>query len=156
VQLTNLKVGGTISGTNIVAAGNIGAINVGSITNSGIYAGVTSTIIQNGGLPASASDFSATGAVIKSIQLAKTGTFTASTIAAGIIGSLQLRKVATTSGGTSEGVAAGAMTSFSALLDTGTNLVLGKAQLKNAATLSAYFSAKGITGFNNFEIDLLV
>jgi peptidyl-prolyl cis-trans isomerase A (cyclophilin A) len=152
VQLSRLKVAGTITNSEIVAAGNIGSITATSLSDVNIYAGVGSDIVQNNALPASTADYSA-NATIHSVQLGKTGTFSNSRIAAGSLGSMQLGTITTSNGGTPDGIAAVVIQSVSAVLDsTATKLALSKAQLKSAAALAAYLAAKGITGLNDFGI----
>jgi hypothetical protein len=152
VQLSRIKVAGTITNSEIVAAGNIGSITAAGLSHTSIYAGLGSEVIQNSTLPAATTDFSA-NATIHSVQLGKTGTFSDSEIAAGTLGSMQLGTITTSNGGTPHGIAAVVIQSVSAVLDSSaTKLVLGKKQLKDAATLAAYLAAQGITGLNDFQI----
>jgi cyclophilin family peptidyl-prolyl cis-trans isomerase len=156
VQFKQLSVGGGISNSMIIASGNIGSITAASLTSSQINAGLDSTDISNDQLPTAASDLTA-GATISSIRLGSANpAFTDSKISAAVIGSLKLGIVNTSNGGSAEGIAAPAakISSIVATLSSGGSLVLGKAQLKDAATLTTYLNSKNIT-LADFQIDLL-
>ncbi len=156
VQFKQLSVGGGITNSIIVASGNIGSVTAASITSSQINAGLDSTDISNNQLPTAASDLTA-GATISSVRLGSANpAFTDSKISADVIGSLRLGIVNNNNGGSAEGVAAPAakISSIVATLSSGGSLNLGKTQLKDAATLTAYLKSKNIT-LADFQIDLL-
>jgi hypothetical protein len=154
-QFKQLTVGGAISSSKIVAAGNVGTISAASMSSSQIDVGLDSTDVDNDTLPTAASDLT-TGATLASVKLGSANpAFADSQISADIIGSLRLGIIATNNSGSPEGVApAASMSSIVASLDTGGSLILGKAQLKSAAILSAYLTAKKIT-LGDFQVDLL-
>jgi hypothetical protein len=153
-QLKQLSVGGAISSSKIVAAGNVGSISAASMSSSQIDVGLDSTDVANDTLPTAASDMTA-GATLASVKLGTASpAFADSQISADIIGSLRLGIINTNNSGSPEGVAAASMSSIVASLSSGGSLILGKAQLKSAAILSAYLTAKKIT-LGDFQIDLL-
>jgi cyclophilin family peptidyl-prolyl cis-trans isomerase len=152
-QIGSIHFGGAVSNTVIFASGNIGAITAPSFTNSRMYAGVELTVAQNGELAASTSDLSA-DATITSLSLGnKANSFANSLISADIIGSLHLGDINTSNSGTPEGVSAHSIGSISGALVPGGKLAAGKAQLKSAAALSAYETAKKLS-LGDFEINL--
>ena len=124
------------------------------MSSSQIDVGLDSTDVDNDTLPTAASDLT-TGATLASVKLGSANpAFADSQISADIIGSLRLGIINTNNSGSPEGVAAASMSSIVASLSSGGSLILGKAQLKSAAILSAYLTAKKIT-LGDFQVDLL-
>jgi cyclophilin family peptidyl-prolyl cis-trans isomerase len=154
LEIGRLSIGGDLGTTTITSVGNIGAITAASVTGSHIYAGVSSTISQGLGLPASTSDFAA-NARIASVTLGKATTaFSSSFITAENLGPLHLGNVASSNGGVPFGIAAHKITAATATLVPGGTINAGAAQLKSATTLSAYETAKKIT-LGDFKLELL-
>jgi hypothetical protein len=101
-------------------------------------------------LAASASDLSAQ----VRIGSVHTAAFSNSLISAETIGNLHLGSVTTANNGTAFGVSAHKISTANAnLVPNGGNLAAGLAQLKTAATLSAYETAKKLT-LGDFTIKL--
>ncbi|HEY1684693.1 MAG TPA: SdrD B-like domain-containing protein [Tepidisphaeraceae bacterium] len=88
--ITRLNVRGAIQNSNIRAAVSIGPVTAASLSNSTIFAGISSSTT---GLPTSDAAFTA-GSFIKSVKLrGKSATFSNSDVAAAIVGPLQLGNV---------------------------------------------------------------
>ncbi len=156
-QIHKLNVAGVIDHTTINATGNIGIITGAALTNSRLYAGVTSTITTGGTLPTASANFSS-AAVIKDVRLGTTKpTFSNSFIAAQTITSLRLGSIKTTNTGIHFGVAGVTLDKITGTLDTGPRLALNQGNLITAATLSSFFSQKKITTakLNDFQINIL-
>jgi RHS repeat-associated protein len=103
-----LAVTGTVSNSTISAGGNVGAVTVGGMNGSTLYAGITSGTT---GLP-TAGDINAAASILSFTSKGKTP-FAASDIAAETIGALTLENVTTANGGTPFGVATHTLKSFS-------------------------------------------
>ncbi|HEY1685428.1 MAG TPA: RHS repeat-associated core domain-containing protein [Tepidisphaeraceae bacterium] len=107
-DLNSLSVGGTVSNSQIRAAGNIGKASVGAMTSSVFFAGVNSSVTA---LPTSASDFSSTASIASFVDKGA-APFSSSEIAAETVGVVQLHDVTTNNNGTPFGVAAHSLKSF--------------------------------------------
>jgi hypothetical protein len=83
----------------------------------------------------------------------RTGSFSNSLISADILGPLHLGTVTTANSSVTFGVSAQKMESISAKLSTGGTIAAGAAELKTAAKLSAYETAKKLS-LGDFTIDL--
>jgi cyclophilin family peptidyl-prolyl cis-trans isomerase len=153
VQISGLSFAGAVSNSVIYSNGSIGSISAPSLTGSRIYAGVALTVAQNGTLAASATDI-ANDAAIHLISLGKgAAAFSNSLISADVLDSLRLGKITSANGGTAQGVSAHQIVSISGKLDTGGTINAGPAQLKTAATLTAYETKAKLT-FGDFQINL--
>ncbi len=154
LQIGLLKFGGTVQGSLIDAAGNIGTVSAASLTGVQIYAGVSSAESEAASFPNTATDFIAT-AHIGSVLLGKTGTaFSNSIISADTIGTTRLGSINTSNSGITEGIATLKLNVFSGTLVPGGVLNAGPKQLKSAATLSAYETREKVT-LGDFEISLI-
>jgi cyclophilin family peptidyl-prolyl cis-trans isomerase len=152
-EFAHLKVGGAINNSIIFAAGNVGTITASSMTNSSIYAGVNLAVAQNDAFPASISDLQGPAFLLGVHLVGKNPMFSNSKIAADQIKSLRLGSIAVANGGNPQGVAARSIGSLSGTLNPGGKLVLGRAQLKSAAALSAFLTAKNIN-LQDFAVHL--
>lgn len=154
LQIRTLHVGGSITGSTINATGNIGTISAASMTGSSIYAGVDATTTSDQALPVATSNFTA-DARINAVRLGNGNpAFSDSRIAAEELRSLHLGRIESSNGGAAQGVAGHVLKRLNGQLTTGSKLSLGPAQLKDATTLSAFLTRKGIT-LGDFAIDLL-
>jgi cyclophilin family peptidyl-prolyl cis-trans isomerase len=145
---------GALQGSLVTSSGNIGTISAASLTGVQIYAGVADSISQSAAIPSSTSQFSS-NAHINSIVLGKAATaFSNSIISADVLSSLKLGNINTSNNGVSEGVAAHRIGSIDTTLVPGGTLKAGPAQLKSAATLSAYEKAKSIK-LGDFVVNLI-
>jgi hypothetical protein len=154
VQFARLNVGGAISNSIIYAVGNFGTLTAASLTNSDVYAGVSGSIAGQNALPTATSDFP-NNATITSVVLRRAKpAFSNAHIAAEHIGSLRLGEVQLNNNQSSDGVAAEAINSVFATLDTGGVLSLGRAQLKNATVLASYIAAKKYA-LQDFGVNLI-
>ncbi len=152
--LGRLIFGGALQGTLISANGSIGSVTATSMTGSQIYAGVNSAESESAVLPANSSEFISKSHIDK-VVLAKTGTaFSNSIISASVLGSVILGNVNTSNSSISEGLAANKIGSINAVLSPGGTLDVGPKELKSAAVLTAYETAKKIT-LGDFEVSLL-
>lgn len=134
---------GNVSVTNVLAstirsAGNISSITAGRIVNSLILAGAAPEV---NGLPTSPTAFISTTATIDKVTAkgaASGASFVASVVAAFKVGSVSLKDVTTSNGGTLFGIAADQ--------SIGSVSRTGKAQVKNLTTI----------GDNNQEVDFVL
>lgn len=141
VDLAKLTAGG-VTGSMITATGNLGALNVGSLLNSQIYAGIATL---SSGLPQTSTDFVAQD-LIKSINIKKAkglATFINSDIAAAQIQTANLGNVQFSNGGTKFGLAAHLIKSVT-IGDPTTNKSVGVHNITTSATVSTALTAKGI------------
>jgi peptidyl-prolyl cis-trans isomerase A (cyclophilin A) len=118
-DLGKLTSRGAIGGATVLADNTLGAVSATSISNSTIFAGVSSA---PGALPADASGMSSTGE-IRSVTIRNKATtdptFAASNIAAATVGKLTLGIVNPSNSGTPFGVAAQTIQSLSATAGVG-------------------------------------
>jgi hypothetical protein len=156
-NLSLLRVGGAINNTIINSTGNIGTLIANRLVGSQVYANINPPVITANALPTQASDAGA-----GHINLVRLGagsnanpSFSNSKIAANTIGSEILGVVQNDNAGVSEGTAAVKFGSVHATLAAGGTLNLGRAQLKDAATLSAFLDKAKIT-LKDFAINILV
>ena len=144
LQIGRLRFGGAVQGTMIDAIGNIGSVTAASLTGVQVYAGVSSAVTQKPSLPTAASQFTV-AAHIGSVVLGNATTaFSNSLVSAQTIGRVRLGNIASSNSGSTQGVAAHRISAFSGMLVPGGVLNVGPAQLKSAAKLSAYETAKKI------------
>jgi hypothetical protein len=111
-DLTALRVAGTVSDSTVRSAGSVGAVVVGAVRDSTIFAGVAAGVT---GLPTAASDltaavrlnvFTVTGVRGASADVA------ASDVAAGTVGQVRVTGVDTANGGTPFGFAATSLAAY--------------------------------------------
>lgn len=141
VDLGKLTAGG-VTGSQITAAGNLGALSVGSLLNSQIYAGIATL---SSGLPQTSTDFVAQD-LIKSITVKKAkglATFINSDVAAAQIQNANLGNVQFSNGGTKFGLAAHLIKSVT-IGDPTTNKSVGVHTITSSAVVSTALTAKGI------------
>lgn len=142
VDLTKLTAGG-VTGSQITAAGNLGALNVGTLLNSQIYAGIATL---SSGLPQTSSDFVAQD-LIKSITVKKSkglATFINSDVAAAQIQNANLGNVQFSNGGTQFGLAGHLIKSVT-VGDPTTNKSVGVHNITSSTSVSTALTAKGIS-----------
>ena len=111
-ELARLTVGGTMTGSDLRASGNVGTVRAGAMRDSRVFAGVRDGVTT---MPDSADDF-ATAASIKGVTVSgrTPGAFSDTMIAAAQIGRVSLGAVATDNGGAPFGVVADRIASISA------------------------------------------
>jgi len=150
-DLGKLTVAGTVSASAINAAGTIGPVAVGALSDSSIEAGVTlpSGVGNNGGLPTALSEFTS-DATISSVKASSTA---GTDIAAFTIGKVALGSVQTNNGGVPFGLAGATIAQA-----TGIASLNGKKfnfkKLNNEATVAADLAKLGITG-TDFTITIV-
>jgi hypothetical protein len=163
---------GALSGSNVVFTANSGTIVIaGSLTNSTIQSlasikSVTAGSISGSNIVAGASGYGYNGQEIinfdqilatnigsASIGSVKSGSFIASIIEAGKIGSASLGDITTANNGTAFGVATTSLGSFKGVF-AGTALSASHSVLTNEEVLQDYVNQKGVT-FADFGIELL-
>lgn len=151
VDLAKLSVGGDMQGVFINAVGSLGAISAGTMVSDTIFAGVTS-LPAGQPLPNFPTDF-ASAQSIKSIKVKNSAapTFSNTSIAAEVMGSMSLGRIATSNGGKTFGVAA---TSISSL--RGTDAVSGRKFSLHKVTLANVSALEAKLGFslNDFAIKM--
>lgn len=152
-EFAHLRIGGAMNNSVIFAAGNVGTITAASMTGSRIYAGVNLSVAQNDAFPASISDLQGPAYLLAVRLVGKNATFSDSKIAADQINSLRLGSITVANGGSPQGIAGHSIGSISGTLNPGGPLILGRAQLKSAAALSAYLTAKSIN-LQDFAVHL--
>ncbi|HWE01725.1 MAG TPA: fibronectin type III domain-containing protein [Tepidisphaeraceae bacterium] len=132
---------GAITGTMIIAAGNLGAISAGSLSSSKIYAGAASSAT----LPATVSDFSASSSIL-SVTLKKNpaGSLVDSSIAATAIKKASLGDVQFSNGGAPFGVAAMSVNSLT-FIDPSTGKSVALNKLSSESLVTADLAAKGVS-----------
>jgi peptidyl-prolyl cis-trans isomerase A (cyclophilin A) len=151
LQIGNVTFDGAVSQSVIFAVGNIGSITAQSFSDSRVYAGVATSVAENGSLAASASDLT-DDAKINSITLKTAGSgFTDSLISADMIGTLKLGKIDTSTAPT--GISAHQISAVQGTLVPGGILNANAAALKSQAALTAYLAKKKLT-LGDFEINL--
>ena len=150
-DLAKLSIKGAALSLFINSTGGLGAISAASMVNTIIYAGI-GAMSPGQVLPNFPGDFASVQS-IKSVKVktGKTPTFSNSSIAAEVLGSLSLGRVETNNNGTSFGVAA---TSISSI--TGTDQENGKkisAKKVTAANISALLAKLGF-GLGDFVVKM--
>ena len=144
-DLGRLAVRGDISGTSILSAGSIGTISAATLSQTSIYAGVTS-LPAGQALPQTAADF-ASPAGLAGVDLhpkKKNVGFTSSIIAAAVIGQLRLVSTTTNNAANTFGIAAHSLGSFTAR-DTTVRQTFSIKNITSAAQLSAIVASKKLT-----------
>jgi fibronectin type 3 domain-containing protein len=107
--LRNLTVGGAINNALVSAAGNIVNVRAAALTNSNVFAGVSSN-----GLPASSSDFSGSSTITSVVVRGARHPFAVqgSNVAAATLGHITFGPVDTDNGGVPFGLAAHSLASY--------------------------------------------
>ena len=150
-DLGKLTVGGTVSGSTINAAGSIGPVAVGALSNASIDAGVTlpGGVGNNGGLPTALSEFTS-DATLSSVKANSTA---GTDIAAFTVGKVALGSVQTNNNSVPFGVAGATIAQV-----TGTASLNGRKfnfkRLINEATVAVDLAKLGITG-RDFTITIV-
>ncbi|HWE03076.1 MAG TPA: S8 family serine peptidase [Tepidisphaeraceae bacterium] len=124
-----LTVGQAVTESQIVTAGNIGKVSVGSFLSSALFAGVSASVT---GLPTAVGDFTADDSIVSFTVKAnnKPYSFANSEIAAASIGTVSVARVNPDNGGVKFGVATESLAAF-------TNVgVLKWKSVETAATLA--------------------
>jgi hypothetical protein len=113
VSFSSVRVTGEMRSSAVRASSAIGSLTARTMLVTNVFAGVKSTVT---GLPTGVGDYSNTAGSIGSVKLtarAGSAAVVGSNIAAGVIRSISLGGIITTNGGTTVGVAAGQIDSFS-------------------------------------------
>jgi cyclophilin family peptidyl-prolyl cis-trans isomerase len=150
-QIGKVTVHGAITNSSIIANGSIGFVRSASLSGSQIYSGVTSTDTISKILPSLLANFAQPSA-ITAVEVS--GTFSNSLIAAPLVKTLHVGAIQTNNNDSTEGVAAQTINSLTGALSSGGRLLLGRAQLKTATTLSSFLTNHRIT-LADFAIDIL-
>jgi hypothetical protein len=148
-SLGSLLVRGTITNTEVSAAGGIGVVKASGLIDSGVFAGTTGT----DPFPSSAAGYAA-DAAIRTITLKSTAatTFQNSVVAAKRLGRINLGTVNTANGGAPFGVAADTISGLIATAPTGEKLKLQK--LNDPAALVAKLAGSNFPS-GDFQIRLV-
>ncbi len=151
-SLKSLSVGGSISGTTIVAGGNVGTITAGSMIDSFVYAGLVAS--PSDAFPSVTTDFRNT-ATIYAVNLKKSNSasFSNSVIAGYNINSVNLGTVSQTNGGEAFGVAAHDVKSVT-IKDLGTGKVVHASNPPTTTTFDNLLVSKGVTPAD-FEVRIV-
>lgn len=109
-SLNSLRVGRTLSNSDIRVGGSINLVFAGAMNGSNVFAGVNDTVTT---LPASATDFANTTSTIKLLAVGSraANAFSSTRIAAPVVGNVALGAINTSNGGTTFGVAGNSITS---------------------------------------------
>ncbi len=105
-DLGSLTVGGTVSSSQIRAAGSIGTVTAGSLSGSLLFAGVIGSVTA---LPDATSDFISPASISR---LTVRGSFAASDVAANSLGKIVIHSIASGNGGTPFGLATRSLSSI--------------------------------------------
>lgn len=143
LDITRVNVKGAMSSSaQIVSAGNIGNVHLGSMANSDIIAGVDTSALQSANFPSSL----ASNATLSSVGISskkKNISFSNSQIASYQINALHLGRISThPSGGTTTGVQAHILKSLTATTDKNQSLHLSN--ITSPAALSAALTRSGV------------